>query len=406
MSLSIGIDLSDDYTAVRKDSGQEVAVIPTVICREKKSEEWHAGEDAFRTALSGRGVLTDRLLKLLRKNGTSTVSGHRYTAVELLAQFLKKILSDQLSDEERSDIGSVVFAVHEPEKLILDRISEAAVLAGLPDGSFGFVSHAEAFADFVLMQPKELYSNSAGCFDLSDETLAFYELRVIRGLSRNTVVVEKKDIEEAFHIDILRNEAGRKLGDGIMYEAAVSNMERKIFSSVFLTGKGFLQLDWAADFKNYICRRRRVLMEQGIFAIGAMKAARDRARGESLPYNLYCDMRLLSDISMNVITGSRESRLVLASAGECWYGLKVHAEFLPVGRDDLVLDIEPVDRFAKKKAVRTGISDFPERPDRCTRVRMDLEFLAGDLLRVTYTDLGFGELFPATGASITEEVRI
>ena len=71
MSLSIGIDLSDDYTAVRKDSGQEVAVIPTVICREKKSEEWHAGEDAFRTALSGRGVLTDRLLKLLRKGSVN-----------------------------------------------------------------------------------------------------------------------------------------------------------------------------------------------------------------------------------------------------------------------------------------------------------------------------------------------
>ncbi len=406
MSLSIGIDLCDDYTTFRKDSGQEASVIPTVICREKKSEEWHAGDEAFRTALGGRGVLTDKLLKLLRKNGTSTVSGRKYTAVELLGEFLRKVLSDQLSEAERDDIANVVIAVHEPEKELLDRIGEAALLAGLPAGCVSFVSHSEAFAHFVLMQQKDLYSNSAACFDLSDETLSYYELRVIRGLSTNTVVVEKKDIEEAFHIDILRSESGRKLGDGIMYEAAVSNMGQKIFSSVFLTGKGFLKLDWAEEFKNFICRRRRVLAEQGVFAIGAMKAARDLTAGEKLPYLLFCDTRLLSDISMGVITGSRESRLILASAGERWYGLRVHAEFFPLSMEDLVIDIDPVDRFAKKKSIRTSLKDFPRRPDRCTRIRMDLELTAADCLRVTYSDMGFGEIFPATGASITEEVKI
>ena len=38
---------------------------------------------------------------------------------------------------------------------------EAALLAGLPAGSVSFVSHSEAFAHFVLMQQKDLYSNSA-----------------------------------------------------------------------------------------------------------------------------------------------------------------------------------------------------------------------------------------------------
>ena len=50
-------------------------------------------------------------------------------------------------------------------------------------------------------------------------------------------------------------------------------LQKKIFSSIFLTGKGFARTDWAPEFMKQICNRRRVFVETAIFAKGAaMKA--------------------------------------------------------------------------------------------------------------------------------------
>jgi len=67
MSLNIGLDLCDDYISGYLHEDKLLLSAPAVVCREKKDDLWYIGEEAYRLALSGKGVLTDKLLSLLKR---------------------------------------------------------------------------------------------------------------------------------------------------------------------------------------------------------------------------------------------------------------------------------------------------------------------------------------------------
>ena len=405
MGLNIGIDLCDDHLAIYVSGEDKVSIWPTVICREKNKEKWHIGEEAYRQALSGKGVLTDKLISLLLKDGRSTVSGRTYTAEELCANLLGKAISEAIADRDISEIENLCLALHEPLPGLMDSVSKALLSIGIKEKAIRLISHSEAFIRYMLSKDKELYNNTVGLFDLSEGSLSYYEFRMIRGLSLRTVICNGTDMEEAFHLDILRNESGRKLADHILAECARKLMEKKIFSSVFLTGKGFEELEWAEEFKEFICRRRRVIYEDGIFARGAALAAELCAEGGGEDELLLCDTRIPAEISMDVSVEGRPNRLILAAAGTPWYGYTAHAEFIPQGQTSVDIDVNPVDRHIQKQRKTVELSAFPERPDRCTRVSMDMKLGGARRAELCFRDLGFGEFFPGTDTEIRSEIE-
>ena len=52
------------------------------------------------------------------------------------------------------------------------------------------------------------------------------------------------------------------------------------------------------------------------------------------------------------------------------------------------------------------LENFPKRPEKTTRVRVEISFLDEKTMRIVLTDLGFGELFPATGVKVVQEVML
>ncbi|MBQ7175569.1 MAG: hypothetical protein IJR62_08970 [Lachnospiraceae bacterium] len=403
MPLTIGIDLCDDYITAYGSEDKVLLHVPAVVCREKKDDLWYIGESAYRMALSGKGVLTDRLLSLLKKGGTSTISRRSYTAEQLISRMLASVLWQILNGRDLSIVDRLVIALHKPEKDVMDAVMNAAESTGVERSRIRIISHAEAFAYYTLAQEKDLYSNMVGLFDLSDESLSYYRLKVMRGISRNSVIVEGTDLEEAFHIGILKKESGSELGDRIMTDAAKKCLGNDIFSSVFLTGRGFERTDWAKNFIAYICKRRRVMYEKGLFAIGAAELAEELFFGEEKPYLIFCDTRVAAEVSMDVMIREHRSRLILIPPGQYWYGAGAYAEVMPRGQDYLDIVVEPMDRRESSKAVRMRLDEFPKRPDRCTKIAVEVDFTDAEHLRIRLTDLGFGEIFPASG-TVSEEV--
>lgn len=62
------------------------------------------------------------------------------------------------------------------------------------------------------------------------------------------VQAEAQNQEEAFDLDILNSPSGSKLADQILCSCGEKLLEKKLFSTVFLTGKGFERQDWATGF--------------------------------------------------------------------------------------------------------------------------------------------------------------
>lgn len=406
MAFTVGIDLTDEYIAVSTAQDTEAAVWPSVISRAKKEDVWEIGEDAYRNTLSGDAVITDHLLRLLSGKKSAAILGQDYTAVDLIGKLLGKALSEKCKTEDFSGIESLVIALSEPKKELMDGVFSAAVSIGIPGERVHITSHEEAFCHYVLACDKNVYANKVCLFDLGAESLHYFEFIEVRGVSRRSVICESAAREEGFHTDILTKDSGRELADRIMTETAKQCMDGQIISGVFLTGSGFDSTDWARDFLSYVCRRRRVLYEKGLFAEGARLLGEKDISGKAQAELVFCDTTIGAELSTEVSVGERKTKLILCPAGERWYGLSLHLEVLPRDEETISFTIAPYDQRKTKYKKEMPVPRIPGRPEGTTRTAVDLSFESAKSFTVTCTDLGFGELFPALGTVTRKEMEI
>ena len=404
--LVIGLDLNDDYTRISCYDEEKSWTIPTVICRKKQEEVWLAGEDAYACTLVGEGVIVDKLLKMVRKDGTSTIGGIRYTGRELLNLFVRKMLEYPMKEFGENEVDQLVISLQQVDAKMTDTLMYCADFLGISREKVHVISHMESFVYYVLSQKKELWTNQVGLFDLSNQRLCYYELKVQRGLRRNMVRADSENMEEAFNLDILDSPSGSRLADRILCSCGERLLSKKLFSSIFLTGKGFDRTDWAGEFMKLVCHRKKVFAEPVLFARGAAyKGADCRQSATSYPYIFICEGRLKTEVSMRVMRGQKEGWLVLASYGDNWYESKSTMDFILDDQSEIEFTITPLDS-KKKKLVRIPLTGFPKRPPRTTRIQMSLAFLDERTMVTVIRDKGFGELFPASDAVIKQEVTL
>ena len=225
--LVIGLDLNDDYSQISCNEKEKSWTVPTVICRRKEKETWLIGEEAYAATLLGEGVIVDKLLKMVRKEGTSTIGGICYTGTDLLKIFLKKLLDCPFKEFHTDQVEQLVITMHGTDAKVTDCLMYCADYLNIPRDRVHVISHTESFAYYVLSQRKELWSNQVGLFELSEDRLCYYEMKVQRGMRRNMVQAEAQNQEEAFDLDILDSPSGSKLADQILCSCGEKLLENK-----------------------------------------------------------------------------------------------------------------------------------------------------------------------------------
>lgn len=404
--LILGIDLCDEYTQIACAEEEQSWTIPTVICKHKEKEQWYVGEEAYAHTLQGDGIIVDKLVKLVVKDGTATLGERRYSGSELMELFLRQAVEFPRTAFEMQEIRQLVFTVRKLEPRLIEALRRCGEALGIERENIYMISHPESMIYYALSQRKDIWSGTVGLFSLTQERLRYYELRVQRGAKHPTVAAEYEELEESFNLDILKSPSGARLADRILCSCGTRLMEGKLYSAVFLTGKGFLNRDWAEEFMKLICTKRRVYLEETLFARGAaVKAADLLKETTAYPFIMLCEGRLKSTISMNVVKKGQDVSLILAAAGEGWYDRVTTVEVIPEGKPVIELLVTPPDE-KKSKQVRIPLEGFPDRLDRTTRVQVRISFLDEKTMDVTIRDQGFGELFPSSGMQIRQEVML
>ncbi len=412
----MGIDLGDDYSQVSCwNPGTETAealtvtedesscLISSVICKKKTEDVWYVGEEAYRRALLNEGVMVDKLIKLARRDGSATIEGVKYTASELLYRFVNELMKMTRERFGGDGVESLVFTVQSLEGSFADLLVEIAGRCGVPRGCVHIMTHAETFLFYVLSQQRDVWANACCMFDLTEEGLHYYEMRVIRGRRPQIAEAWHEKQEDGFDLSVLDTESGRHMGDLILVSCARRLLARKVFSSVFLTGRGFVTTDWAPDFLTYVCQKRKVFAGQHVFASGAACAAADQLRETSAyPFTFLCEGRIESTVSVNARWGGRSEKVVLAEAGTNWYEARSSVELIPDGTDTLEFQIQPASSPRTDK-VRVNLDEFPRRPNKTTRIEVIVAFNAENSMTVRVRDLGFGELFMSSGKTIRKD---
>lgn len=405
--LIIGIDLCDTYTQAAVLGREEAWVLPTVICRKKTVEEWCVGEEAYRNTLVGDGVIVDKLLSLALKDGTATISSVKYGGIDLLKKFLEKVLLMIRAEYPETPVAQLVIALKNMEMKLMDELMGCTEQLGIPRENVHIASHTECFVYYVLSQRRDVWGGQVGMFALSDEDLRYYELKVVRGPRQMTAWAEHEELEEGFNLNVLDTASGARMADKILCACGERFLQKKLFSSIFLTGKGFSRTDWAPDFMKQVCSRRRVFVEPSLFAKGAALKADDYLHEKtSYPFVCLCEGKLKSTVTMEVMKRDAKVQVALASAGESWYEARSVLEVILDNQDDIELMITSHQDPKQKRLVKIPLEGFPKRPNKTTRVRIAAGFLDERTMVLKIVDKGFGELFPRTNAGIRQEVRV
>ena len=404
--LVIGMDLCDTYTHISCMEPEQTWVFPTVVCKNKNADEWYVEEEAYAHTLVGDGIMEDKLLTQVMKDGTATIGGIKYEGIYLLKMFLEKALELPKKAAGSREIASIVIAVSCLDVKLMDSLLYCADYLKIPRDRVHLISHTESFVYYVMSQKREVWSNQVGMFDLTNQSLRYYELKVQRGLRQMQVVADCENLEEGFHLDVLDNTAGARLADRILCSCADRILQKRLFSAIVLTGKGFENTEWAPEFMKQVCSRRRLFVENSLFSKGAlMKAADYLQEKSSYPFICICEGRLKTTVSVKVLNHDKEGQLVLAAAGDNWYEAKSTVDFIVTGNPEVEFTISPLDP-KKKKLVKIGLEDFPKRPDRTTKIELSLGFSDDRTMVAVIKDKGFGEIFPAEDVMIKQEVGL
>ncbi len=436
--LMIGLDICDTYAQMCCYGNEKVWNFPTIICYNKPDGSWRLGEngrDAYGCALGG-GVIVDKLMNLLLKDGTATIAGVRYEAGFLMSRFLELVLGNAMGPEEPEDggksgdtgaqqasgspegaggqtsvydssrIGHLVITVPTISARLMDAFVSCMEELNLPRERVHIISHTESFLYFVLSQKREIWNNQVGMFDLAEDFLGYYEMKVQRGMRQVTVVADREKLDEGFNLSILSEPQGMKLADKILCACGERFLQKKLFSSVFLTGAGFDNMDWAQDFMKLVCTRRKVYVEKSLFARGAAHKASDQAAARTAyPYVFICDGRLDATVSLRVTKNDQDTQMVLAAAGDSWYEAGRTMEFILDHQQYIEFQITPSDP-KQRKTVKLTLEGFPERNDKTLRIQVQIRFLDMNTMAVEVKDMGFGDFYPSTGAVIRQEVML
>lgn len=419
--LIIGYDLTKDYCRISyfeqgEDEPRDVAfsegaipyIIQNSICKKKGTDEWLVGHEAYETALLGGGSIVDKLLLLIARKGFTTFEGVRYSAEDLFYHYLEETLNVLYRESGRKEIESLVFTVQELDSVVLDTIMSTCKQLGIERKKVHIISHTECFLYYGISRKRDLWSNMSVLYDFSGDGLNYYELEVLRGMQPNAASAKRHFLEEGFSIDILDTEKGHKMADTIMASCVERTLAKKLVSSVYLSGNGMNNCQvWGDRFLKTLCTRRKVFFVENLFAKGAVYAGLEILREESAyPFRIMCEGRTRVDIRMDVNKGMTQQTVVMAEAGSNWYETKSEFDIIPDQETTLRLKVKKFgDRYPCDVTVPFN-EIIEKRGNKLTRIGISLKFISENAFMLTLRDKGFGELFPATEATIFKTYTI
>lgn len=383
-----------------------VTQIPMILCKVVGKDQWCIGLEALQRMKEGSAILVEKLMTLAHKTGTLTVDSVRYRAEDLVKIFIARLLKTILEITGKDGIIQLTVTLEETEAGLIERLLQIVESLGVRRKSIRIINHTEGFLYYILNQPQDIWRNLSCMFELSSKGLDYYEFQKIRGSRPIPVFVKHQKLEEEFDLDILEKASGQKIVDTMLTSAAQKVFDKKVITSVFLSGEGFQNTEWAKNFTSYICHSRRVFMAESVYAQGAAALAYDTATGgKYFPYLCLCDGRLMSTVSMEVIRKGSVCELVLVKAGTNWYEAKASVELLLEDREDIVLTVETIGRRRPRK-FKIPLDKFPKRPPKTTRIEFTLAFLEDNYMMVLVRDEGFGELYPSSKEEIRQYIRL
>ncbi len=417
---ALGIDIAKDYTlvgymcegmsepnsmSVSKD--EKRYLIPTCMYKMSNSDKWYIGEEAaFRAADDGDlGCYIDNFLEAVKVKGAYFIEEREYKAKDLLGLYVELVLEKARELLNYSAISHIAVTVEDNEKNITDTIIGKLRILGYKEENIRVINHTEAFIYYAINQKRDLWVNDVAVFDFSNHHFLYRRLRSVKNRNPNFIVVEKEDFSKLLDMSYMSTKEEKILLDDRFLALIQEKFDKKIISSVYLTGVGFYD-EWADKSIKEICAKRRVFKGYNLFVKGACYAAWKRYKKiKENEYIFLCDGRTKVNIGISIKHKEKNMNVLLSRAGSNWYEAGVRAECIPDDINVLEFVVSSADN-TKSRKVNVDLSDFPKRANKATRIEIAISYINDETFEIIVKDLGFGEFYKASNMIVKKTVDI
>lgn len=368
-------------------------------------ERWIYGKEAKRLATVSLGhTVTDLFERALRRERVR-LGEKNYDAVWLLAKYV------ELSLERFEEINYITFSTPETDIDMSKMLKGIGQHLGIPKSHICVQDYKESFCQYMMFQPKELWQYESALFYCDDQRIKAYMLRKLNvgagHVSGTFVTVDEvanahmKELEALY--PIISEEKAKDADES--FKAMIENVfEKKVVSSVYLTGEGF-ENSWYPNSQKVLCNGRRAFLGNNLYSKGAcytsIRKCADKEEGPT-----YLDeSKLMDRICLRMRVHGQEGWYPIVSWGEHWYEADGQWEVLLEDLSDIEILIESLSGD-EMQVEKVSLEGMPSRSDYSMRMQVEVMFLDEKTCRLTFKDIGFGEFFPATDFQVEKVIGL
>lgn len=359
------------------------------------------GTEWVRACYLRDGLIENVPEQMLSRKEWDRFLGDPGQAGEPVRAFLQQILDLGGADDVH---GLLVTMENLTEENIIAVMAAAAAI-GYDRHRLRIISPGESMLHYIIHQRREIWSNAVVVFDYRDDRFVLRKMTISGLRLPKQLKVTERDLTGLLTRGQLATEEGRQKADEDFYGLAQEEFRRTIVSGVILVGDIF-ELAWMKKSLNYLCERRRVFLGGNMYAEGSCYAAlRLFLKQDPGDYYFDCEGRTKLNIDLAIVHNKKSAVVSLSRAGAYWYKASAEVQVL-LGREKELKFIltDPVRK--NTQTLFLELDDLPHRPDRTTRVNVQVICYGDSAYEFQATDMGFGDFFESSGLTVSRKVTL
>lgn len=386
-------------TGIEKENNQ----IPLVMNYYK--ETWTYGRQARRMSTVRDSICVEGIWECALGNRKIEVDGQEYESVQLLADFVKYTLNGF------EEIESITFTVPEKNEDIRVLLKGIGQKLGVAKENIYVQDYKESFCHYMFNQPKELWQYEAALFYCDEDVIRAYMLRELKNSSQKSresfVTVDKvadARMEELEAVYPVLHVEKAKAADEHFKRFIQSVFNKKMISSVFLTGDGF-ENNWYPNSLRVLCNGRRAFMGNNLYSKGACYTAQRRKEEQSDAPVYLDETKLTEQISVRMRVNGEEGWYPLVFWGNHWYESDRQFEVLLGDTEDIEIHVDSL-VTGRHLVESVSLKGLPDRKNYALRLKINTFFSDEKTCHIIFEDMGFGEFFAPSGFRVEKIIEL
>lgn len=411
----IGMDLCSDFTqlsyyndikrepeSVSQLNNKDTYLMPNILFYSTETDHWYVGGEASEARFNEEGVVVDGIFENLFSQNKVVVAEKEYNYQDLFIMMVKLHIDSFLYRYEDAKIIKLVISIPEYNAKIYKLLSGLYKVMGVSKETIEVTSHLDSGLYYIFNQEQELWINSVALYDYNADGLNYYRIDIARNKNPERVIMTHEDYSSQMSLSKYGNDIYQM--DADFAKIADYEVKKAYISSVFLTGVGFSN-KWMKKSTNVLCQGRRVFVGQNIYTKGACYRAVGGEYKEFYErFFIETKENVLFDVGIS-LGDEKDTFLPVAKGGKQWYNTHGSVEVILDDTDKVTIRYRNRHNMDEKREV-VKIHGIPKRPNKTTKLSIEVEFESPHEGAVIIKDLGFGKLFPTTNKVYRKEFNI